>query len=268
MPKNIPLVAIETDDVPLIALGTDYAHGTLLDWHEHSRAQLLYSVSGSMKVDTKSQTWVVPVQRGVWIPAGEIHRVLMLGASTRSLYIEPELTVRPGRSCEVLHVGALLRQLLLEAVHMPLRYKEGGRDAALVSLLLHELAEAPSIDLQLPMPDQGPLSLLCEDFLRAPSIHSAPEEWAARLNVSRRTFSRKFHTQTGLSFQQWRQRACVTMSLSQLAEGKSVTSIALEMGYESPATFSTMFRRILGKPPSAFAAHPGDLRTEGRIVIR
>ncbi len=253
MPSNIPLVTIETDDVPLIALGTDYVHGTLLDWHEHSRAQFLYSASGSMKVDTKSQTWVVPVQRGVWIPAGETHRVLMLGASTRSLYIDSGLAVRAGRSCEVLHVGALLRQLLLEAVQMPLQYEKGGRDAALVSLLLHELKEAPSIDLQLPMPSPGgPLSLLCDEFLSNPSVHSTPEDWAERLNVSRRTFSRKFHAEMGLNFQQWRQRACVTLSLSQLAEGKSITTIALEMGYESPATFSTMFRRTLGKPPSAF----------------
>ncbi len=145
MPSNIPLVTIETDDVPLIALGTDYVHGTLLDWHEHLRAQFLYSASGSMKVDTKSQTWVVPVQRGVWIPAGETHRVLMLGASTRSLYIDSGLAVRAGRSCEVLHVGALLRQLLLEAVQMPLQYEKVGEMPRLFRFCFMSLKQRPAL---------------------------------------------------------------------------------------------------------------------------
>ena len=32
--------------------------------------------------------------------------------------------------------------------------------------------------------------------------------------------------------------------------GKSVTSVALEVGYSSPAAFSKMFRRVMGKRPT------------------
>ncbi|WP_153565690.1 helix-turn-helix domain-containing protein, partial [Pseudomonas aeruginosa] len=46
-----------------------------------------------------------------------------------------------------------------------------------------------------------------------------------------------------------------------LAGGETVTAIALDCGYESPAAFSTMFRRVLGQPPSAFQA--GALRSPG-----
>jgi len=31
-----------------------------------------------------------------------------------------------------------------------------------------------------------------------------------------------------------------------------VTAIALDLGYESPTSFSTMFRRAMGKPPSHY----------------
>ncbi|MGV8448918.1 AraC family transcriptional regulator, partial [Pseudomonas aeruginosa] len=33
-----------------------------------------------------------------------------------------------------------------------------------------------------------------------------------------------------------------------LAGGETVTAIALGCGYQSPAAFSTMFRRVLGQP--------------------
>lgn len=41
-------------------------------------------------------------------------------------------------------------------------------------------------------------------------------------------------------------------ALSRLAVGDSVTRIALDLGYDSPAAFSTMFRRVLGHAPSAW----------------
>lgn len=55
-----------------------------------------------------------------------------------------------------------------------------------------------------------------------------------------------------MSFGQWRQRACVVLALAKLSAGISITRIALDFGYESPAAFSTMFRRILGQAPTAY----------------
>ncbi|WP_250547945.1 helix-turn-helix domain-containing protein, partial [Serratia marcescens] len=81
--------------------------------------------------------------------------------------------------------------------------------------------------------------------------------WAPRLYMSIRTFSRFFRAQTGLPFSQWRQRACVVLALALLAEGRSVTQVAMEMGYDSSAAFSTMFRRVLGQAPSSYLTEDG-----------
>lgn len=72
------------------------------------------------------------------------------------------------------------------------------------------------------------------------------------MHVCLRTFNRLFRQQTGLSFSQWRQRGCVVLALARLAAGEAVTRIALDFGYESPAAFSTMFRRVLGQAPSVW----------------
>lgn len=79
------------DDTPrvVVAIGTDYSHGHLLPFHTHRRTQLLYGATGVMQVSTHDGNWVVPPQRAVWIPPGVAHEVVMLGVSTRSLYIEP-----------------------------------------------------------------------------------------------------------------------------------------------------------------------------------
>lgn len=237
---------------PVVALGTDYPDGYLLPSHRHRRAQLLYGATGVMQVSTRDGRWVVPPQHAVWIPPEVAHEVLMLGVSTRSLYIEPEAMPALGERCQVIGISSLMRQLLLEAVDMPLDYDPHGRDGALVSLLLHELARASPLPSHVPLPEDERLLVLCQAFLRQPDSHEQPGTWAGQLHVSLRTFNRLFRQQTSLSFVTWRQRACVVQALAQLAAGHSVTRIALDLGYESPGAFSTMFRRVLGYPPGRY----------------
>ncbi|WP_285420910.1 helix-turn-helix transcriptional regulator [Pseudomonas sp. efr-133-TYG-5] len=249
--RNVSINQLDDTPRPVVAIGTDYSHGHLLPFHTHRRAQLLYGATGVMQVRSHDGNWVVPPQRAVWIPPGVAHEVLMLGVSTRSLYIEPG-TVDLGERCQVISVSPLMRHLLMDAVDVPLIYELNGRDAALMELLLHELLRSAPLPLHIPLPSDGRLLELCQKFLHQPNAHLPPLQWAQALHVSLRTFNRLFRQQTGLSFSQWRQRACVVQALARLAAGEAVTRIALDFGYDSPAAFSTMFRRILGQAPSVW----------------
>lgn len=223
----------DVDDLPrrVLALGSDYPANTQLERHSHRRAQFLYAMNGLMKVETDDGQWLVPPY---------------------SLYIEPDAAPRAGERCEVLQVSPLLHQLLLSACQLPLLYHEDGHDGALIELVLHELKAASPLPMFTPLPQSAPLVALCSDFLRQPDIHSTPEQWAARLNKSARTFHRLFRQQTGMAFRDWRQQACVMYALTALREGRTITDVALSLGYEHPAAFTSMFRKTIGQAPTAF----------------
>ncbi|TBU91954.1 AraC family transcriptional regulator [Phytopseudomonas dryadis] len=250
---NIALDSVDHLARDVLAIGTDYPPGTLLDAHSHRRAQFLYGMSGLMEVETEDGAWVIPPYRGVWIPAGKRHRVRMQGVSTRSLYIEPSAVPRLAPQCEALVVTPMLHHLLLGSAEVPALYDRAGRDGALIALILHELRRAQSLPLFAPIPHDRQLAALCKAFLRSPDIGVMAEQWALALNKSPRTFTRFFRRQTGMPFGAWRQQACLLAAVSRLSAGAAVTQVALELGYASPSAFATMFRKALGRPPSGFA---------------
>ncbi|MCP5876882.1 AraC family transcriptional regulator, partial [Klebsiella pneumoniae] len=89
-----------------------------------------------------------------------------------------------------------------------------GRDGALIDLLLYELEAAPALPLFIPLPHNTLLSKQCAEFMEHPNIHSSPKDWAHDHNKSERTFHRWFKSETGLSFQAWRNRVCIIYALN------------------------------------------------------
>jgi AraC-like DNA-binding protein len=240
-------------DRPVLAIGNDYPPSFELQTHQHRRGQLLYAASGVVAVSTPQGAWVAPPERAVWIPGGIPHAVRMVGAvSTRNLLIEPGVCSALGSACRVLAVSALLRNLLVAATQLPMEYDLHGRDQLIIELLLTELERAPVIPIAVPFPTTRELARRCHAFLEHPTPHDTIAGWAAQLEVSRRSFTRNFRRETGMSFAEWRQQACLLIALPRLAGGESVTSLALDLGYDSPAAFATMFRRRLGISPSHY----------------
>jgi AraC-like DNA-binding protein/mannose-6-phosphate isomerase-like protein (cupin superfamily) len=240
---------------PVVSRGHEYPSSYELAAHRHHRGQLLYASAGTVAVTTPHGAWLAPSERAVWIPATTPHSVRMIGTvSTRSVYIEPAAAVSLGDVCRVLAVSPLLRALLVAAVDVPREYDLDGRDGMLMSLLVAEVGRAATIPLALPLPTEPRLAARCARFLEHPRMTETIDDWADGLGIHRRSFTRLFRGETGTSFAQWRQQACLLAALPRLGAGEAVTTVALDLGYESSTSFSTMFRRALGKPPSHYRA--------------
>ena len=78
-------------------------------------------------------------------------------------------------------------------------------------------------------------------------------EIAEAAGVGKGTLYRRFVRETGVTFARWKQQARLIESIRRLAEGVPVTHVAIDLGYESPSAFSTMFRRALGVAPRGFS---------------
>jgi len=238
---------------PVLAIGDTYPASFELAEHCHRRSQFLYAASGVMAVSTPEGAWVAPSERAVWIPGGMPHAVRMVGTvQTRSVLIDTGACPNRGKSCQVVGVSPLLRQLLVAAAGLPIEYDEKGRDGLVMQLLLAEIDSAPLIPLAVPFPAHPALARRCHAFLAQPNAMATIDEWSDGLAMNRRNFTRIFRRETGMSFAEWRQQACLSVALPKLAAGESVTSVALDLGYEGPGNFSTMFKRVLGVPPSHY----------------
>ncbi|NTF44960.1 AraC family transcriptional regulator [Agrobacterium rhizogenes] len=236
-----------TDDVAVIAHDD---HRFSSPKHSHHQAQLLYAVSGVISLTTSSGTWVVPPSRAVWLPPNLEHVTTShTSVQFRSLLIDAESDAALPKDCMVVEVTPLLRELILrlaELVGQPDRREMAN---GVIRLLLLELSFLPAQPLNLPMPTHAALAEFCEGMRKDLARELAIEQAASALHMSRATFMRLFQRETGLSFGKWRQQARMLKALALLAEGKSVLTVALECGYDSPSAFSAMFRRSLGRAP-------------------
>jgi AraC-like DNA-binding protein/mannose-6-phosphate isomerase-like protein (cupin superfamily) len=259
MVRHIRAARIEAIARPIVAAGNEYPAGHEHPAHSHRRSQFLFAERGTMLVRTEQGAWLVPPSQGIWIPGGMVHGITMVDeVATRSVYLEPDAPTRRPQECQVLDVGPLMRQLLIAAADVPLEYDMDGRDGRLMRLLIDEIAAAPVLPLSLPLPRDERLAARCRRFLEYPTMQDTIESWSLDLALSRRSFTRLFRRETGLSFAAWQRRACILSALPRLSRGERVTSVALDLGYSSPNAFSTMFRDMLGSTPGSHARTNAD----------
>lgn len=234
---------------------TAYEPGHHIRPHWHSRAQFVFAVEGTMRVRTARRVWIVPPSRALWVPAYTVHEIQTYGTvRMHSLYVNESAAAGMPSTCVVLGVTPLLRELVVRAVELPAGYDEDGDEGLLMRLLMAEIRRLKPCALDLPLPESPDLLRLCERVLADFSAHRCCDSDAREMRVSPRTLYRRFLRETGVTFARWKQQARLLESIRRLAQGAPVTAVAIDLGYESPGAFSTMFRRALGVPPRAFTA--------------
>jgi AraC-like DNA-binding protein len=217
-------------------------------WH-----QLVCATRGALTVRTEECAWVAPPHRAVWLPAGFEYRLEMSGVvAVRMLYIRPSPRRDRAfpRTCAVVNVTPLLRELILRTVQV------GALDAAvpgqkrLIGVILDELKVLVAAPLQLPLPRDSRAARFAALVERGTGAPFA--DLLRQCGASRRTMERIFRAETGMSMGQWQRRQMLLDALRRLAAGENVSSVAGELGYNSASAFIAMFRRELGQTPKRY----------------
>lgn len=247
--------ARDPDGFPVRGLAQTFRDGHRLDRHTHPWAQLVYAVSGTMKVSTPEATWLVPPTRAIWAPGGTPHEIEMRGAvAMRTLYLAPAGERAGLMACRAIEVAPLLRELIVHIVRIGMLEAGNRAHERLEDLLVDLLSQAETAPLALPLPSDARAAGFADRLLAEAGASDSLAELARGSGASLRTLQRLFLAETGLSLEAWRGRARMQQAVVALSAGAPVTSAALDAGYASASAFIAAFKRAFGVTPARYRA--------------
>jgi AraC-like DNA-binding protein len=231
--------------VSISSLAYEYPPAWQVPEHAHVSDQLIYATSGVMEVAAAGSLWLIPPQFAAWIPAR-----MRRAVSMRTLYLKPGLA--RGKSCSVLHVAPLLRELIVEAVRIGDLKARNKSHAAFRDVLLAQIARASPIPTVLPMPKDARARALAESVIANPKAQRPLDTECRKAGMSARTMQRIFRREIGTDFETWRRQARLMKAVELLAAGRSIKETAFAVGYAQASTFVATFRKSLGMTPKAW----------------
>lgn len=215
--------------------------------HKHEQGQLTYIERGVLSLEAEGRIWAIPPGRLHWIPAGVQHASRSHGEVRFWLTLVPKdfASRLPARTIVVeaspLLVSALDRLRGLQA--------EDNFAVSLLDVIAHEITTGAQDAPGMRLPTLPRLRDWALAFLAAPSSKTGIDSAAAAVAMSRRSFTRHFEREVGMTFAAWKRAVIVHRATVRLAEGVAVGEVALDAGYESVSAFIAMFKAVCGRLP-------------------
>jgi AraC-like DNA-binding protein len=228
--------------------------------HSHPEGQMYIAFQGLIVVEAGGDRSVLAPGRLGWVPpnmphAASVHgHQLKHGLAGYTIHMHSALCAALPTQPKVLRISALARALLERMSEWPRGVPNDAAALRLMTVFLDEIGNAEPDPLHLTMPRQPRLQTMAAAIADDPADDTDLDGWALRLGLSRRSISRHFRAETGMSLVEWRQIARLQKGVEWLAAGQSVTTVAMELGYDSVSSFIALFRRILGTTPAQFAS--------------
>jgi transcriptional regulator GlxA family with amidase domain len=171
------------------------------------------------------------------------------------LSLEKMLVTAGGRS-ELVMSGASTswHDLVLYLVARQLGYPAAYAVAKYFAMQWHSDGQAPFIIFTPPLDHGDNLVLKAQQWLQTNYSAASPVEAMISLaDAPERTFKRRFTKATGLSPIQYVQHLRIDQAKRWLEScALSVDEISWKVGYEDPAFFRRLFKRLTGMPPGAY----------------
>jgi AraC-like DNA-binding protein len=220
-----------------------------IDWHAHDTGQFILVESGTSHLFTEFGTWLIPARRVAWVPPRVLHASKSNGDGCGWVVIPPlELAELPKQVC-VLRASALMMSALQRVTELQ---PQDRLSDLLWRVIAEEVSNARPEPPEVPLPSSARLLRAARGVLASPTAAVSLDTIACWAGMSRRSFSRHFRAQTGLSFASWRRAVIAQHALGLVASGQKVSSVATDVGYESASAFIAMFRRRYGGSPRQF----------------
>ena len=239
----------ENSQQSLVTSSLSLPAGTRIERHRHDSHQIVYPSSGAVSVTTPAGTWITPVNRAIWIPAGCWHEHRFHGHTQfHGVALNPQRYRGGPTAPTVLAVSPLMRELIIACSQADATHADEHHRMLAV---LHDQLQATSIrePLWLPTPGDARLRQACTLITENLTEPLTLQQIGNRIGVAQRTLSRLFADELGMTYPQWRTQLRLQHALMLLAEHHDVTSVALKCGWATPSAFIDTYRRAFGHTP-------------------
>lgn len=241
----------ERADRSVVGFAMDYPHGLFSGRHSHLKAQLVYAISGLMRVETANALFLLPPTKALFLPADETHSISMEGdVAMRELFIERTMAAALVQEPRVLTVSPLLRELILAICAEPVDWPPDGRCPHIIALIIDEVGRAKTLMTRLPQLQEVRLSKIARAIVENPADPRTLDDWAEVCGASARTLARLFLHDTGMTFGQWRLQARLNAAFALLMTDGEIDRIAQKVGFSSQSALGVAFRRTFGLTPA------------------
>lgn len=166
-----------------------------------------------------------------------------------TLYVQRQEAAAMPEEAAVVLITPLIRELISRVLGLFASEAHDDTASLVVALLLVELRAAKRQVLSLPLPHGDTLREFSRQVRACPSDRRALPEIARQLGLEAKTLSRRFRKETGMTPDAWRRHARLLAGVAKLKSGKSVTEVALDLGFESVSSFTEAFRQTFGTTP-------------------
>lgn len=220
----------------------------------HPWGEFVYSFSGVTEIKAGKQHLIAPPHLGLWIAPGVAHTGFNhLEAPHCSIYIGLELCQNlPQESCALL-ATQLLRALPEHLAETEDKFSNSDPDdlrSRLLRVVVDQIATYPRTGSFVPYADNTELSPGQERLRPDPANNQSVKDLAHEFHSSERTLMRRCNEQLSMLLSEWRQRLRLLAALALLTEGRTVESVALDLGHSTSSGFIAMFKQFTGSTPT------------------
>ncbi|HEY0296386.1 MAG TPA: helix-turn-helix transcriptional regulator [Bordetella sp.] len=236
------------------AVSTQHAAGVEIAPHAHGGGQLIIALRGTAIVMHDEGAWLAPPGLGIWVPPNVVHSARYSESSDLiNLQLGGSWAAQLSHACGSLVVSDLLRELARETVRLgALARPDPALDLLAQLIVLQIKAPKPGPMLFVPHGRDRRLQIATRALHENPGQSLTLDGLAGLSHTSARTLARLFVAETGMTFGRWREHLRIVHAVDRLARGWSITQTALDLGYQSASSFTTLFTRLLGAPPRRY----------------
>lgn len=242
-------------------IGSDY----FFAGERHNFWELVIAVAGEVGITAGENAWVLKKGQAVLHPPMEFHRIWYAGCPGRILVFsfgakglsydaggsfraalpEAEALLTKTRSCFRME-GIHIRGLRGEDLEVQMAVKQW--ELYLLGLVSQK-KQLPHAERSGPAKNYAAIVKVLEDHIHE---NLSVERIAQLCSMSQASVKQTFSRYAGMGIMAYCNRLKIDAAVDMLRGGSSVQETAAALGFSSQNYFSTVFKRIMGKPPTAY----------------